>query len=163
MVYSSIAQSIVFGSSVCWFGSWWVPAASPEVAPRRMGMGAPRGPPGAPWARANRCKNQNCLQGPVPAVCKDAFYLFLVPLPPRGPGGVRTVVSLNGSMILGRLRAGSGGKFNFKFYFDLKYSWVVKGPDPTTKPARRQGRSLEGPGGVQLVLPGGRSRSRLCL
>ncbi len=41
---------------------------------------------------------------------EDAFQFVLVPPPPGGSGGmVRTVISLRLSMILGRIRPGSGG------------------------------------------------------
>ncbi len=54
----SIAESILFGSSFFWFGSWWVPGASGralEVA--ETPTDGPGVPPGAPGARGARAKN----------------------------------------------------------------------------------------------------------
>lgn len=64
----SIAQSIPFGSSFFWFGSWWVPGASgraPEVAETPTdGPGVPPGGPRSPRGPGQKSKNQYLLRGP---------------------------------------------------------------------------------------------------
>ncbi len=65
----SIAQPILCGSSVFWFGSWWVPGFSgraPEAPETpRDGPGWPPGAPGVPGARVKKPKSPYFLLGPT--------------------------------------------------------------------------------------------------
>ncbi len=64
------------------------------------------------------------LSGPsFPAVLRTFLILLLSPFPP-GWGRVRTAIFQRKVGVLGRFRAGSGGKFICYLYFGFKRSWV---------------------------------------
>ncbi len=67
-VQKSIAQSFLFGSSVFWFGSWWVPGALGRVPEVPETDGWTWGPPGGLWSsrgRRQKVENPYFLLGPL--------------------------------------------------------------------------------------------------
>ncbi len=86
-------------------------------AERRPGMAA--GPSGRASGGVILMKNLYAISK---MYFRTLFNLFLSPLPPGGPGMGLDCHLPKEIVGLGRYRPESGGKSNFKFYVDRKYS-----------------------------------------